>query len=471
MEAEDNIGRRRSRAMATTATSRKIFSKDASLSTSNQTRLDNFLNKMSSVDIFAFVPVPKAQAVSTKRSLFGSCGLLIIFFSYLIYTFITFLSNNVPRSNQYLIPLDSNYVSTVPEIAFAFVNSDSFTSSFYNTSYFTYNLQQCTVYQNTSIPRNYTTVPYIPCQPTWLNVSFPVFCPNTTLFMQGILYGTPIHQYPRLQVNMCMNSTANNYSCATNDSLTWVIMTGRLFVYIRNYPELDLSTGQNTVATPYNSYYYFFVYSLYNRAEVVAQRTITTLHPNLMTSFSDQIIDDLDIIDQNTYVSQVPQNVSHNFFLWWIRLDETTMSTDVMYATSTELFGQWGGMWSILFAMGAVYFLKYNTKSFYKARPEWEEFDKQFSEVQSMASGKPSNAEGKSPDPSLELSQMKSPLLDDATLNTSREIKSIPGAKHPLDEPYSPPIQVKKKMGDNQDVSPPQVLTDIKIDSKDEQVL
>lgn len=58
------------------------------------------------VDIFAFLPVPKDDSVSTKQSLIGSILFLVIFIAYITYDFVTFVVWNPPIQQTYRSPLD-----------------------------------------------------------------------------------------------------------------------------------------------------------------------------------------------------------------------------------------------------------------------------------------------------------------------------------------------------------------------------
>ena len=379
-----------------------IYSTDAKLSHIDNNKFDILMNKFSKLDIFSFIPVPKANPVSTKRSLIGSLLVISVFLAYTSYSFSQFLTNNIPKTNQYLMSLDENYITSAPEVAFAFVNSDYFNESFYNTSYWTYTFEQAIVYQNST--KNYINIPILPCTPSWLNSSFIVYCPILTGNLQGILYSASIHQNIRIQVNMCFNTS--NVTCANASDILWTMETGRLFVYVRNEPTVNFMTGISDSSIPYQSFFYFFVWNYYNRIELVSRRNIITLCPNLVTTWSSTVFDNFELVEQNSYVSQVPQNVSHNIFLLWMRLDESQTITTVIYQTSADLAGKWGGLWGIFFALGAFYFLKFNTTSFYLEKPEWKQFDK-------ISHPPIKNTDNNDSNSSIEMSSFRKDLLND----------------------------------------------------------
>lgn len=60
------------------------------------------------LDIFSFLPVPRTNPISTKRSICGSFLLLFIFFGYIIYSLVSFFVANYPRMNLYSVPLPSD---------------------------------------------------------------------------------------------------------------------------------------------------------------------------------------------------------------------------------------------------------------------------------------------------------------------------------------------------------------------------
>ena len=63
---------------------------------------------MVALDIFTFVPIPQSYPVSTKRSKCGSITLLIVFLGYVIYDFVSFVTDNPPRLNSYNTGINSN---------------------------------------------------------------------------------------------------------------------------------------------------------------------------------------------------------------------------------------------------------------------------------------------------------------------------------------------------------------------------
>jgi len=68
--------------------------------------INPFLALFQNVDLFAFIPFPKDEPVSTKRSLIGTVLFLIIFGSYVIADFVNFLVNNPPQMQSYRVQLD-----------------------------------------------------------------------------------------------------------------------------------------------------------------------------------------------------------------------------------------------------------------------------------------------------------------------------------------------------------------------------
>jgi len=66
------------------------------------------------------LPTPKASDVSTKRSVIGSITLLVIFLSYVVTSFVLFVTNNPPRINATNVPLNDQ-VSKVPRFAISYL--------------------------------------------------------------------------------------------------------------------------------------------------------------------------------------------------------------------------------------------------------------------------------------------------------------------------------------------------------------
>lgn len=64
------------------------------------------------LDLFAFIPVPKSEPSSSKVSLIGSLLFFFILFSYLITSFVLFITANTPKLIQTNYPLDDNEVFT-----------------------------------------------------------------------------------------------------------------------------------------------------------------------------------------------------------------------------------------------------------------------------------------------------------------------------------------------------------------------
>lgn len=85
---------------------------------------------LTGIDLFKFEPVPKTSIVSSKRSLYGSILLILLFSTYMILTFVRklfwdleFITNNTPMVNQYFQMFEQTNTST-PAIAFAYFFGD-----------------------------------------------------------------------------------------------------------------------------------------------------------------------------------------------------------------------------------------------------------------------------------------------------------------------------------------------------------
>lgn len=348
------------------------------------------------LDIFAFSPVPYGDDYSSKRSRYATFAFILIFVLYLGYTLYVFFAQNVPRVNQFYNQLDASIQYPAPTMAFAFVTGDNLNASFYNPTYFTFSFQQVTVNSNPNIPRNYTTIPMSPCRPSWLAPNFDVYCPAQETVMQGLLYGSAVNMYPRMKVTLCNNATTNN-SCADINNITNTLMTGRLFVFLKPYDTFDYQTGKNvTDNTPYTSYYYFILMNQYNRAEVKVQAEQVTINPNLFTTWTDQQLQRLTLAQQNFYVSEVPVVNSHDLFLWWCSMQDSSLVTTVGYQTSLNLVSDAAAMWGLLIAVFALYFLRFNQNSYYNERPQMTNFDERITpHVKSLETSSPMDLKSK----------------------------------------------------------------------------
>ena len=54
------------------------------------------LRMLKAIDIFSFIPVPKDEAVSTKQSLIGTTIFFLLFFAFVLFDLISFVTDNPP---------------------------------------------------------------------------------------------------------------------------------------------------------------------------------------------------------------------------------------------------------------------------------------------------------------------------------------------------------------------------------------
>jgi len=73
------------------------------------------------MDIFAFIPVPKDDSISTKQSLLGTTIFFLLFFAYILFDFYQFIFTNPPNAQNYYTKLDDEY-HTLPRFAITFMN-------------------------------------------------------------------------------------------------------------------------------------------------------------------------------------------------------------------------------------------------------------------------------------------------------------------------------------------------------------
>lgn len=71
-------------------------------------------------DFFSFIPVPKDEPVSTKRSIIGSCIFIVLFFIYIGVDLYQFISDNPPIVENSQMMLDEQFY-TLPRVAITFM--------------------------------------------------------------------------------------------------------------------------------------------------------------------------------------------------------------------------------------------------------------------------------------------------------------------------------------------------------------
>lgn len=181
-------------------------------------RCHAFLRLFKHIDVFKFLPVPKGDEVSTRRSLLGTVTVIIIMAAYVGYSLYGFITNNTPTVNSVKNPLPDDLVVEVPKFAITFATGDDLNISFYDARYFTFQLQQVTIFKDVNRFRIYTDMNLVFCDPSyyesWLGkVNYTqILCPSKGMYMQGQIYSSEIHQYPRVQVRTCQNnSVSTNY--------------------------------------------------------------------------------------------------------------------------------------------------------------------------------------------------------------------------------------------------------------------
>ncbi|EAR96721.1 transmembrane protein, putative (macronuclear) [Tetrahymena thermophila SB210] len=349
------------------------------------------------IDIFAFLPVPKTEEVSTKRSVIGSLSLIVIFLGYLIFSLISFFTNNAPRINQYSVPLDYNLVINNPDLAIGFLSGKELNDFRYNndTSYFEIVGKRKIKYYDVDT-QGFTEASrdlYLQLEdPDWISQNFTILTPyyekGDDLQMQGLLYTSQIHQFPSFTLYTCRNTTQK--VCASQDAINQLFAGGRLFTYFKKKPSVNYASGKSvdTSDNQFYQFYFFIVPGLYNRAEIVYQYGEVDRYPDYATRFTHEKSNTLEIVNQYNYVSDVAPNdqvtdpstsgkmPSQYAFQVWTRLAEDVVQNEVVYDTIMDKVSSWGAFWGVLFSAFAIYFLRYNKERFYKKNPDWDQFDR-----------------------------------------------------------------------------------------------
>ena len=342
-----------------------------------------FFGFCSKFDIFSFLPVPIGREVSTKRSIIGSLILLIFFLFYVSYGIYKFAVNNPPRTNQYWMPINDALEIDSPSFAISYMTGENLNISFYNESYFKFKLQEVTIYKDLSIPRKYLDVPFIECSSNnipWIkkNSNFTnLKCPDRSfsdLHMQGLIYSSDVHQYPRVQIVLC-NTTNSSAQCAEKEEIEGILSKGRLFFFIAKPGSTNFATEKRS-PEEFTLLYYFMVPGFYNRAELAIRKNNYKVKPDYLTRFYTQEYSTLTQVSEKIYMSKTPDPTL--LFLIWLRLDQNEEFNDIVFFTLIDNISLWGALWGVLFSMFAFYFLKHNRKRFYERKPEWVEFDEEY---------------------------------------------------------------------------------------------
>lgn len=86
-----------------------------------------------------------------------------------------------------------------------------------------------------------------------------------------MLYYSDYYIYPTININLCDYKAVPN-ACIPLDQLYNLTSGGRILLFLHNEsPELNLASESNTNAINYDSFQYFLVPFIYNRAEIVLQ--------------------------------------------------------------------------------------------------------------------------------------------------------------------------------------------------------
>ena len=344
-----------------------------------------FYNFCSRFDIFSFLPVPTSREVSTQRSIIGSLILILFFLGYVIYGIYKFTTNNPPRTNQYFMPTPDLLEVDSPKFAIVYMTGENLNISFYNESFFSFKLQQATVYTNIDIPRKYDDITLVTCsakQISWIrqNNFTNLLCPEKKSHpkMQGMIYSSEVHKFPRIQVSICKNQTNQTIICAPEVEIFDLLSKGRLFFFLVKPGGMNFATEKQT-PDGFTLLYYFMVPGFYNRAELSIRKSNYIVRPDYLTSFTTNQFSTLDQVNEKIYMSKTPN--PSLLFLIWMRLDQSEEFDEIVYINVIDSISLWGALWGVLFSMFAFYFLKHNRKRFYEKKPEWNEFDEEFEKL------------------------------------------------------------------------------------------
>ncbi|KAM3143970.1 hypothetical protein pb186bvf_004021 [Paramecium bursaria] len=326
------------------------------------------------LDLFSFLPVPKTKPVSSKRSLVGSLIMLLLFFGYILYGFITFILINAPRVNTFLNELPvANY--SMPPIAFVFLFGDPFNSTINDPQIFTFSYQMIYKPQQTKLQEEQVEIPLISCRPSWMvDQGFDLLCPSDPGIMAGALYQSALFVYPRIQVTYC-NQSNLSLNCMSQNNIDKIAAGGRILLFIKDEgPNIDLTTGKDIETIPYRTFQFFLIPGLYPRAQIYFIWDQITIKPDFFKRFTTQVLQFLDFEDVSTWQTNVSVYNPYSAFQIFFRMELFQRVGFLYYATILDMISIWGAFWGVLFSAFATYFLWYNQESFYSENKEWEDF-------------------------------------------------------------------------------------------------
>ena len=344
---------------------------------------NGFFRFFSALDIFAFLPVPISREVSTKRSIVASVLLIVLFLAYVIYGTYKLLTNNPPKTNQYYKPIPETMEVETPQFAIVFMTGENLNISFYDESYFTFKLQQVTIYKDINKPRVYDDLPLVPCKARklpWMkkNNFKDLLCPSNTsqTIMRGLIYSSEVHKFPRIQIALCKNETENStVQCATENEISDKFSKGRIFLFVARPGGVNFATETHS-PEDFTMLYYFLVPGFYNRAELSIRKNTYIVRPDYLSSFTTKEFSTFTQVGEKIYMSKTPN--PSLLFLIWMRLDQEEEYNEMVFMSSIDTISMWGALWGVLFSLCAFYFLKYNRRRFYQKKPSWSEFDEEF---------------------------------------------------------------------------------------------
>ena len=173
------------------------------------------------VDVFAFIPVPKDESVSTKQSLIGTALFFVIFLAFVIVDFVKFVTANPPIIQSYRTPLDSKeYV--LPNFALGFMRGDfsEITEEYNDLFRYDFKALEKSQGKETPIDVEWKLVEYN--QTTNQSMNFDLIpwmsdktkqfynvlrTPSEPIKAKGLLYVSDNNLYVRVKVFYCVNGT------------------------------------------------------------------------------------------------------------------------------------------------------------------------------------------------------------------------------------------------------------------------
>lgn len=334
-------------------------------------------------DFFSFIPVPKDEPVSTRRSIIGSCIFIVLFLIYIGIDLYQFISDNPPIVENAQMMLDDEF-HTLPRTAIAFMAGEYLneTRDFSREITFemTKELKDNSVKLSTPIPLATNNASYLS---DWLgnttNFYTRLETPSEQMQARGLLYSTQNSNYTKLTIRLC-NVSNPEVDCEKIENITSLMAKGRVFLFIEETEDDSGVERKQTKPSRFRIANFFLIPKLYKRVIVEFQVVKTTVLPDYFHHFTTREFTRLELysIAEQTSDTSINDEEKKRYPLEMLgitfQLASQVLSVRVTYTTFLDHVAKWGAFFNVLFAVFAIFFLAYNKNKFYQKNPDWDRF-------------------------------------------------------------------------------------------------